>query len=94
MHWHEHPASRHMATARIQANLHAVLRFTENRPFKKGDIADFATAAVAIPVCDALFTDKRLVQILQDPRAKIQEYCDCRLVHGFDRFTAYLRELA
>ena len=90
-HWKDHPQSQQLITARIMANLHAVMRFTENRVFKKGDIADFATAATALPVCHALFTDQRLVRIAQDKNSEIPKFNSCELVYGFDRFAEYLR---
>lgn len=91
MHWHEQPMSKHLSTARVMAHLHAVIRFHPNRVFKRGDVADFATAASAIPVCNALFTDERLVNIAQDHHSGISQFSTCQLVHGFDQFTAYLR---
>lgn len=91
MHWHEQPMSKHLITARVMAHLHAVIRFHGNRMFKKGDVADFAIAASAIPVCHALFTDERLVNIAQDHYSGISQFSTCQLVHGFDQFTAYLR---
>lgn len=91
MHWHDQPMSKHLTTARVMAHLHAVMRFHGNRVFKRGDVADFATAASAIPVCDALFTDERLVNIAQDHHSGISQFSTCQLVHGFDQFTAYLQ---
>lgn len=94
MHWHEQPMSKHLATARVMAHLHAVMRFHGNRVFKRGDVADFATAASAIPVCHALFTDERLVNIARDHHSGISQFSTCQLVHGFDQFTAYLQSHA
>ncbi|MGN8084119.1 hypothetical protein [Variovorax sp. 22077] len=91
LHWHEHPDSKHLVTARVIAHLHAVMRFHGMRVFKRGDVADFATAASAVPVCHALFTDERLVRIAYDHHSDIPKFAACELVHGFDQFTAHLQ---
>lgn len=93
-HWKEFPHSRHLVTARILANLHAVMRYAKNRVFKSGDIADFATASVALPGCEALFTDRRLVNIVNDPHSQIKNFSTAKLVCGFDQFAQYLRRYA
>lgn len=90
LHWKENPSSCHLATARVLSNLHAVMRHTKNRIFKSGDIADFFTAAVALPVCSALFTDHRLVNIVKEGSLETDQFCRCDLVSGFDQFTQYL----
>jgi len=92
IHWAKNPDSRHLFTARIQANLHAVVRHLETRKFQKGDIADIITASIALPSSQAFFTDKRLANLLNEPRVGLRQYCSCDVVSGFDKFAAYLRE--
>jgi len=91
VHWHENPRSRHLMTARIQANLHATVRSIENRKFRKGDIADFVTAQVALPSAHALFTDKAFANLLNEPQIGLKQFCSCEVVSGFDNFAAYLK---
>ncbi len=69
IHWKEQPNSRQLITARLLANLHATVRHIENRKFRKGDIADFVTAQVALPNAHAFFTDKALANLLADQRS-------------------------
>jgi len=91
IHWSEQPNSRHLVTARIQANLHATVRYIENRKFRKGDIADFITAQVALPSAHALFTDRALANLLGEPKIGLAKFCSCDVVSGFDSFAAYLK---
>ncbi len=92
-HWHENPSSKHLITARIQANIHATVRHLETRKFQKGDIADILTAAVALPSAHAFFTDKRLAILLSEPKIGLKQFCSCEVVSGFDNFAAYLKTI-
>lgn len=92
LHWRDQPTSTFLITARIMANIHTVMRFEKNRVFKKGDVADFSTAASVLPVCDAFFTDARLVNIAASLRVRIADFCRCKLICGFDKFSDYLKE--
>lgn len=89
--WHDNPNTRHLITARIQANLHAAVRHIKNRRFKKGDIADFITAQIALPSAHAFFTDRALANLLREPTIGLVNFCSCELVSGFDSFTDYLK---
>ncbi|NHZ32870.1 hypothetical protein [Massilia rubra] len=91
IHWHENPGSRHLITARIQANLHATVRHVENRKFRKGDIADFVAAQLALPSAHAFFTDKALANLLNEPKIALKQFSTCEVVSGFDNFSAYLK---
>ncbi|CAJ5451202.1 hypothetical protein [Burkholderia glumae] len=91
IHWKERPNSRHLITARLLANLHATVRHIENRKFRKGDIADFVTAQVALPSAHAFFTDKALANLLAEPKIDLKKYCTCEVLSGFDSFAAYLK---
>jgi hypothetical protein len=57
LHWKDNPSSYHLSTARVLANLFGLMRYDKKRVYKKGDISDFFTAASALPISDALFTD-------------------------------------
>ncbi len=90
-HWNNFPQSNHFSLARIGSWLHAVLRFDKNRPYRKGDLSDFSTAALALSQADAFFTDQRLYHIIHDARLPFKEFVNCETLHGFDNFSAYLR---
>lgn len=92
-HWHTYPNTRHMITARVMASLHGLIRATSNRHFKSGDIADFAAATAALPVCDAFFTDRRLYNIVNDPQSRLGVFSNCKIVCGFDGFYNYLKSI-
>lgn len=93
-HWHKNPRSRHLITARIQANLHAAIRHIENRKFREGDIADFATGQIALPSAHALFTDKAFANLLNEPEIGLKRFCSCEVVSGFSNFAAYLKTVS
>lgn len=90
-HWEEQPLSSQLISARVMASIHSIMRLEKNRNFKKGDIADFSTAATVVPVCDAFFTDTRLVNIVTDIKIEISKFCNCKII-GFSEFANYLRE--
>lgn len=92
-HWHENPSSKHLMTVRIQANVHAAVRYIETRKFQKGDIADIHTAAVALPIADAFFTDKRLANLLNEPKIDLKRFCSCEVISGFGNFATYLKAI-
>lgn len=90
-HWNNFPRSTHFSYARIGSWLHALLRFDKNRPYRKGDLSDFSTAALALSQADAFFTDQRLYHIIHDTRLPFKEFVSCETLCGFDNFSAYLR---
>lgn len=93
IHWHENPHSRHLITARIQANLHATVRHIQNRKFRKGDIADFITAQIALPSAHAFFTDKVLANLLSEPKIGLNQFSSCKVISSFENFAAYLKAI-
>lgn len=92
IHWHDNPQRRQLITARILANLHASVRHLANRKFRKGDIADFTTAQIALPCAHAFFTDKALANLLKEPNIALKQFCSCEVVSGFGNFSAYLKD--
>lgn len=93
IYWKDNPRSRCLITARVLANLHAFVRYIENRKFRKGDIADFAAAQAAVPSAHAFFTDKALANLLMQPKIQLEVYSSCAVLYGFDKFTEYLINL-
>ena len=91
LHWKANPKSYHLSTARVLANLYGLMRYDKHRVYKKGDISDFFTAASALPIADAFFTDRRLSYIATDAQTEISKFCHCDIIFGFNNFASYLQ---
>ncbi|MBP6082879.1 MAG: hypothetical protein KA732_16570 [Providencia sp.] len=91
-HWHEMPASRAMPTLRILSSLYGLMRFDPQRQYHNGDPNDFMVAASALPVADALYTDRKLANLLSDKRIGLNRFSDCTVVSGFEDMAAHLEE--
>jgi hypothetical protein len=89
-HWHQSPASRALPTLRILSSLYGLMRFDSQRKYRDGDPNDFMVAASALPVARALFTDRKLFNLLSDPRISLSTFSNCRVVSGFDEMANYL----
>lgn len=91
-HWHETPASRALPTLRVLSSLYGLMRFDPQRRYQNGDPSDFMVAASALPVADALFTDRKLANLLSDKRIGLDRFSDCTVVSGFESMAMYLEE--
>jgi hypothetical protein len=91
-HWHQTPTSRALPTLRVLSSLYGLMRFDSQRRYKAGDPNDFMIAACALPVAQALFTDRKLANLLCDPRIGIDKFSRCRPVSGFEEMSKYLDE--
>ncbi|MFG9472269.1 hypothetical protein ACEPXR_07865 [Pseudomonas aeruginosa] len=91
-HWHETPASRAMPTLRVLSSLYGLMRFDPQRRYQNGDPSDFMVAASALPVADALYTDRKLANLLSDKRIGLNRFSDCTVVSGFEDMAAHLEE--
>lgn len=91
-HWHEMPASRAMPTLRVMSSLYGLMRFDPQRRYKNGDPNDFMVAASALPVADALYTDRKLANLLSDKRIELNRFSDCTVVSGFEDMAVHLEE--
>lgn len=89
-HWHQSPTSRALPTLRILSSLYGLMRFDSQRKYHDGDPNDFMVAASALPVASALFTDRKLSNLLSDPRIGLSTFSDCKIVSGFDEMAKYL----
>ncbi|MFD2642678.1 hypothetical protein [Pseudomonas japonica] len=89
--WKEDPASKAMPTLRILSSLYGLMRFDPNRRYKNGDPNDFMVAASALPVAQALFTDRKFANLLSDKRIGIESYSNCAVVSSFENMSEYLR---
>lgn len=90
--WHSDPTTRALPTLRLFATLHGLIRFDKQRKYQQGDLADFMAAASALPVAEAMFTDRRLAIILQDSSLGLRKFSDCKIVKGFEDMARYLIE--
>lgn len=91
-HWHEAPASRAMPTLRVLSSLYGLMRFDPQRRYQNGDPSDFMVAASALPVADALYTDRKLANLLSDKRIGLNRFSDCTVVSGFGDMAAHLED--
>ena len=89
-HWHQNPTSRAMPTLRVLSSLYGLMRFDANRKYKDGDQADFLTAASALPIAEAFFTDRRLAALLSEPTLSLNSFSKCVVVSGFEAMTKYI----
>lgn len=89
-HWHQKPTSRALPTLRILSSLYGLMRFDSHRRYRDGDPNDFMVAASALPVAHALFTDRKLSNLLSDPRIGLSTFSDCTVVSGFEEMAKYL----
>ncbi|MBC5786390.1 hypothetical protein H8N03_25860 [Ramlibacter sp. USB13] len=89
-HWHQKPASRALPTLRVLSALYGLMRFDAKRRYRDGDPNDFMVAASALPVAHALFTDRKLCNLLSDPRIGLGDFSNCAFVSGFDEMAKFL----
>lgn len=89
--WKQEPASKAMPTLRILSSLYGLMRFDPNRRYKNGDPNDFMVAASALPVAQALFTDRKFATLLSDKRIGMDMFLDCTVVSGFEGMAEYLK---
>ncbi|EFN1898152.1 TPA: hypothetical protein J1056_004602 [Escherichia coli] len=90
--WHKMPDSRAMPTLRVLSSLYGLMRYDPQRRYKNGDPNDFMVAASALPVADALYTDRKLANLLSDKRIELNRFSDCTVVSGFENMAAHLEE--
>lgn len=89
-HWHEAPSSKALPTLRVLSSLYGLMRFDVQRQYKKGDPNDFMVAASAIPIAHALFTDRKLANLLSDSRIKLNKFSNCVVISGFEEMAKYI----
>jgi hypothetical protein len=91
-HWHKTPTSRALPTLRVLSSLYGLMRFDPQRRYQNGDPSDFMVAASALPVADALYTDRKLANLLSDRRIGLNRFSACTVVSGFEDMAAHLEE--
>ncbi|MBD8496200.1 hypothetical protein [Pseudomonas syringae] len=89
--WKQEPTSKAMLTLRILSSLYGLMRFDPSRRYKNGDPNDFMVAASALPIAQALFTDRKFATLLSDKRIGIHKFLDCTVVSGFEEMAEYLK---
>lgn len=88
--WKDNASTKALPTLRILSSLYGLMRFDSNRKYKRGDPNDFMVAASALPVASAFFTDRKLANILTDPRIKLDTLFGCDVVSGYGEMAEYL----
>lgn len=91
-HWNQAPSSRALPTLRVLSSLYGLMRFDAKRRYRDGDPNDFMLAASALPVAHALFTDKKLANLLSDSRIGLKNFTECVVVSGFGEMARYLNQ--
>jgi hypothetical protein len=89
-HWHTNPKSKAFPTLRILSSLFGLMKYDKQRRYKDGDPTDFLAAASALPVSKALFTDRRLNNLLTDSRLLITDFAESKVVSGFAEMASFL----
>ncbi|SFL88440.1 hypothetical protein [Nitrosomonas communis] len=67
------------------------MRYDYQRKYKDGDLADFLAAASALPVVEAMFTDRKLAFLLRESRIALKHFTNCTVVNGFDEMARYIK---
>ncbi|MBH3459269.1 hypothetical protein [Pseudomonas putida] len=88
--WKDNPSTKALPTLRILSSLYRLMRFDSNRKYKRDDPNNFMVAASALPVASAFFTDRKLANILADPRIKLDTLFGCDVVSGYGEMAEYL----
>ncbi|MNZ57951.1 hypothetical protein D3C78_759470 [compost metagenome] len=89
-HWDQMPSSRALPTLCVLSSLYGLMRFDPQRRYRNGDPNDFMVAASALPIANALFTDRKLANLLSDKRIGFNRFSNCAVVSGFDEMAEYL----
>ena len=63
---------------RVNAGLHAAVRWDAKRKYKPNDAHDFHHAVAAVPYCDFFLTDGSLRQLVNDKRLQFSSFFSCR----------------
>lgn len=89
-HWHNNQDTKALPTLRTLGSAYGLMRFDRQRRYHSGDPNDFMVAASALPIASALFTDRKLANLLADKRIKVASYSNCEVVSGFGEMARYL----
>lgn len=91
-HWHENQDTKGLPTLRTLGSVYGLMRFDPQRRYHDGDPNDFMVAASALPIASALFTDRKLANLLADKRINVARYSNCEVVSGFGEMARYLEQ--
>jgi hypothetical protein len=91
-HWQQVPSSKAFPTMRILSSLHGLMMFDPQRRFQDCDSNDFLVAAAALPVAHAFLTDRRLANLLADPRIGLKKFNGCKIVSSFEEMAHYVSQ--
>ena len=89
-HWYDNQDTKALPTLRTLGSTYGLMRFDQQRKYHNGDPNDFMVAASALPIASALFTDRKLANLLADKRIKVANYSNCEVVSGFGEMASYL----
>ena len=72
--------SKDLPTIRMEASLHAAVRWDKSRRYKRTDCADFRHASAAVPYFDYFLTERSLGHLLSDGNLALQQHFGCIVV--------------
>lgn len=78
----------------INASLHALVRYDQNRKYKPNDLEDFRHAGAALPYCHVFLTDKSLAHLLRHPPASLDAQYACAVFSDPEEALDYIRSIA
>lgn len=78
---------------RINAGLHAAVRWDKKQKYQDNDMHDFRHAAAALGYCDYFFTEKRLCHLATQDLLKYDKLFNCKTLWRVDDVAECLRTL-
>lgn len=81
-----------MPSLRIPVGIHAALRYGERR-HRMGDIEDHMHASLALPYCNAFFTEKKLGNLLTREPLEYDQLYGCTVLWQDNDIVEYLEEM-
>lgn len=68
-----------LPTLKVNAGIHAGIRWDKKRLYKENDFPDFEHAKAAIPYCDMFFTEKSLKHLLESKSLAYDKEYGCKI---------------
>ena len=85
--------TRDLPTIRVEASLHAGIRWDAARKYKCNDSSDIRHASAAIPYCDFFLTDRGLCHLVAERNLEFNTMFPCKVYFDASSATAALRQI-
>lgn len=86
-------AGSYFPTLRIMSGLHAAIRWDKAQKYQDNDLHDIRHAAIALPYCDAFFTEKRLSHMCRQKLTRYDQQFNCSVESSVSRARSTLIDL-